>query len=373
MKRLLLVAPLDSGLLGVGRIPVDLTVLQTAERVTDHQRALARVVVTDDFLAEARRLHAERPFDGVLAMNEHFLLDAGLIADDLCIAGTSREVVRNAMDKSASRRLAEGTGLANPRYRVVRSAEDLASGYEHVGFPCVAKPLDKAGSEDVRILHAPADRDVPVLLEEYVGGTEFCVDALSRDGVHDVLPIAARTTRDCVELAHDMPADLPEETVLEVHAAIGELLDAIGYRSGASHTEFKIDRGRLWLIETHTRCGGDWLWEMAGLITGRFAQPAAVAALAGVPEPVWDPVAAAAAVEFLTAPEGTVTGVSGLDAAAGMDGVVRAEFTVGVGDRVTALNGGNGRLGYVLTVADTAREARERARKAIEAVTVTVA
>ena len=45
--------------------------------------------------------------------------------------------------------------------------------------------------------------------------------------------------------------------------------ESLGIYMGATHTEFKIFRDEVYIIETHTRYGGDRIWELL-LLTKEF-------------------------------------------------------------------------------------------------------
>ncbi len=384
--RVLLVGPRESSFIGREAVDADVVMLQSADRLTPAQLAGVqdhRIVDLDDpdaCLAAAAQLHRASALTGVAAMHERYLLVASRIAHRLGLAGNPESAVRAALDKASTRRAAEGTGLLNPRYRIA-GPDELAETVAEIGFPCVVKPIDGAGSIGVNVLRRPADLDAlerdgsALLVEEYVEGPEYSIESFSRDGVHRVLAITEKSTTGphCVEVAHRMPAPgLGPDTTAGIVDAVPRLLDAIGHRVGPAHTEVRLSGGRPYLIETHTRYGGDRIWELTGLTTGRYPQPSTIAALAGVPDPARPAEAKAAAVRFVTAAPGVVARVSGLDEAARVPGVVRVEVGCAPGDLVGPLRSSLDRLGFVVAVGDDAHAASRTCAQAVARIEVAV-
>lgn len=388
MSRVLIVGARDSSVdyLDDNAITVDL--LQSPERLTGRQSAVAdRVALTDlsnvETAAEvAAKLHADAPLTGVTAFHEAFLVLAARIHESLAIAGNPPGAVRGALDKAATRAAAGDCGLRNPFYRRVHDGDELVRAVRDAGLPCVVKPVAGAGSAGVRVISDPAqlgpaapEADYPLLVESYVDGPEFSVETVSDDGRHEVLAITEKLVTDGqwrVELGHQMPARLPAGIAGRVTRGVTGLLDRLGHRVGPAHTEFRLRDGEPYLIETHTRYGGDRIWAMTGLVTGCFPQAATVAALAGRPRPDRLPVAPAAAVRFLTAEPGVVEEVSGVHEARAVPGVYELEVDVTPGSEVRPLRSSGERIGHVLAVGDDVAAAVASAERAIGLIRVRV-
>ena len=107
-----------------------------------------------------------------------------------------------------------------------------------------------------------------MLLQEFVGGDEYVVDTVSRDGEHKVAAIwryDKRTLNGSSIVYYGMRLLHPEaEPHLRatVRYVIG-VLDALHIQHGATHTEVKVpsaERGAV-LIEANCRLhGGDGCW-----------------------------------------------------------------------------------------------------------------
>ena len=186
-----------------------------------------------------------------------------------------------------------------------------------VPFKAVVKPVEGAGSDGVFICNSEDEvrkayaslegtknvlglTNYSVLLQEYLRGDEYVVDTVSRSGVHKCVAIWKYDKRMCngspvvyfgVRL---MPIDSEPGLRAMVEYVFG-VLEALGIRNGAVHSEVKtVERGPV-LIEANCRLhGGEGTWApMAEACTGGYSQisamidsyidPAAFAALPYVP------------------------------------------------------------------------------------------
>lgn len=146
------------------------------------------------------------------------------------------------------------------------------------GFPVVIKPVGSGGSDNVHLCQSEQDvansfeainghRNLmgainhTVLVQEFIGGTEYVIDCVSFDGVH--VPV------DCFEYqkgSHNGRAFVYEkEFYLPCEHSISRrlfdfaarALDALDFRLGPSHMELKINsRDEIVFIEVGPRLSG---------------------------------------------------------------------------------------------------------------------
>ncbi|MFB6836214.1 ATP-grasp domain-containing protein [Streptomyces sp. NPDC056361] len=301
----------------------------------------------------------------VVSLTELGLEPAATATELLGCRGVSSAVVRATRDKLEMRRILERRAPhLNPAFAAGDDAEAVARLF--AGHPLVvAKPVDGAGSMAIRLLErpeqlAPECRTDGTLLEQFVGGLEFSVEAFSEGGRHTVVGIAEKGTTDgFVEVSHLMPApSLDAAGRQSVERAVAELLDAVGLTDGPSHTEVKLDGERVVVIETHNRPGGDGIAELVRLTTGFHWRRAALGWPIGEGlrrEEAAAAAAAAAAKVFFTAAPGLVERVAE-QPELGRGRVVDWEVSVSVGDLVQPLRSSADRLGVATLAADGTAE-----------------
>ncbi len=212
-------------------------------------------------------------------------------------------------------------------------------------------------------------------------GREVTVNAFSVDGRFTPLTVTDRIVAEPpafgVALAHVWPSSLsPEEVGAAVDAARAAA-EAIGVRDGPTYTQVVVGERGAHVVELAARLGGGHDAELCAAALGVDANALALAAALG--RPVGDeelrPVRAAggACVRFLVPEPGLLEEVTGVDEAAGMDGIVWVRVYREPGAVLAPLRRGSDRVGAVLAVGETRDEAVERAGRAAETVRFVVA
>jgi biotin carboxylase len=152
-------------------------------------------------------------------------------------------------------------------------------------FPVIVKPIDSGGSRGVtkvdqlEDLPAAIERAMTftankrVLIEQFIDGPEFSVEAISHLGSHYIIAITEKVTTGApnfVELAHFQPALITEENSRKVRGLVTKALDVLMHEEGPSHTEVRFDQnGDCFVIEVGTRLGGDFITsDLVRLSTG---------------------------------------------------------------------------------------------------------
>ena len=153
-------------------------------------------------------------------------------------------------------------------------------------YPLIVKPTDRSGSRGIYKVSRPEELpaavalarepsfEKKVLAEEFAEGREYSVEYLSWQGEHHFLAVTEKFTTGAplfVETGHLQPPEhMDSDTLAKIRALVPRVLDSLGVRYGASHTELKIDdRGEIRLIECGARMGGDCIGsDLVKLSTG---------------------------------------------------------------------------------------------------------
>lgn len=146
-------------------------------------------------------------------------------------------------------------------------------------FQVIVKPEESAGSDDVCLctnmeqvqqaygkIQGKINRlgleNAATLIQEYLCGTEFVVDTVSRDGVHKVVAVWEYDKRSCNDApfvyfgVHLRAVQGPVLTRIVQYVL--QVLTALEIQQGPGHAEVKFVNGEPCLIEIGARChGGD--------------------------------------------------------------------------------------------------------------------
>ncbi|MFF9143597.1 ATP-grasp domain-containing protein [Streptomyces sp. NPDC014861] len=336
----------------------------------------------DAWVRRAVALHREVPFQQVVTVRERFLVAAARITDALGLGGNSLDTVRTLKDKALMREsLRALSGEGGVRAGLMRTGADVDAFAAESGLPLVLKPRDGSGSEgvlvargeeDLAAARARVEREPGALLaEEFLDGPEFSVETFSRAGIHEVLAVTEKFTDSRrVEIGHVVPARVDEERRAALADAACRFLEAVGLAEGPAHTEIILTAAGPRVVESHNRPGGDGIVDLVRHVTGRDVRDLLAARIAGVDVAPASGRAGAAATWFMTADPGVVAEVTGLETAAGHEGVVGVSCDVERGDEVRPTASSGDRCGSVTALGGTADEALARARAAAAAVVI---
>ncbi|MFB9542520.1 ATP-grasp domain-containing protein [Micromonospora sagamiensis] len=327
----------------------------------------------------------------VLSSSEYFVLAASRLAGHLGLPAPDPDAVRRCRDKGAQRRaLADQPGAV--RFAECVDVDRAVEAAEQLGGDVVVKPCFGSGSEGVRACGSPAEveawarklldvrhneRGLPIepriLVEERVTGPEYSVEML--DGT--VYGITAKHVGDepfFVEVGHDFPACLDRSDSARVAETARRAVEALGLRSGPAHVELRLaERGPV-IMEVNPRLAGGMIPHLVRLATGHDMIAATILHATRRTTAPPDPRPHHhASIRFLTLPEsGEIGGVTGLDRAWEVPGVVDVVCTATVGERRQRHHSFRDRVGHVLALGETAADAATAAESGRSAITVTV-
>jgi biotin carboxylase len=176
--------------------------------------------------------------------------------------------------KSRTRDIANRLNFGKVKFRIIKSISQIKTDSQYIGFPCILKPVDGVGSINIFKIKSRKDfeKTLPLLannkqwiLEEFIEGKEYSVESISENGNHYILGITKKykNQETFVEIGHCFPTqDIDIEMQKKIELFICELLNLIGISEGLMHTEIIIREDEIFLVETHTRAGGDSIPEL---------------------------------------------------------------------------------------------------------------
>jgi len=391
-KHILVVSGRDASVVRLRGLPIEVTLIQTADFITRAQiNAADRVFVLD--LADRElvkrlivALHTLRPISAVMCFLEPFLVTAGHLRDMLNATGFSEKAAALTKNKILMRAQLEKSDLPKVKWKEARNSADIVSALSEIGSPLIVKPADGWASIDVSLLWDQSEAQKAfnkaaaggggVIVEEFIDGPEFSVEGISRRGHHEILAVTRKTTTgppNFVEIGHVQPSGLATRIVNRIEVVVCELLDHMGVEFGPSHTEIRVKNDEPFIIETHTRHGADRIWELTEFTTGVSIQRTTACYLLELDPPGRRPVAPAAAVRFLTAEPGIVINIEAPARFDLPDEVIRLVIEVKPGDTVKELVSSFSRCGYVLTVGNSAEDAQKLAEEVASRVRINTA
>lgn len=328
---------------------------------------------TEAWYAAAGEALADGPVDAVLAFSEPHVLAAALLAEELGVPGPGLRAATTSRNKLLQRGLFARHGIRQPEHAVARGADD-AIRWARGRYPVVAKPLSNSGSLGVEVISdavgltrwvAAAEPGRPFLLEEYLAGPEYSVEAVVQDGSVLFRSLTAKTVTSppyCVELQHWIPGSTDPLTVTAAAEVLDQVVGALGMGSGLVHLELKLEAGGFHVVEVAVRTPGDHLTDGIEAATGVDLYDSAIAVALGVVPSVRRTVERSVCIWFPTGGSGVIEAITDSATLLAYAGVVKAEIDYGTGGEVRPLVSSMERLGVVIVAAadDTGLRARVR-------------
>jgi biotin carboxylase len=225
----------------------------------------------------ARRL-AELGVDRVVAGAECGVELADTLTNIMKLPGNTGVAIAARRDKALMAAQVRTAGLAVPLGQAFRTTADAVSWFVRSRLPeVVAKPTRSAGTDNVhfcadaeqlhtacsRILAASSLFDEPnteVIVQERLHGVEYYLNTVSHEGAHRVAEIWRCSKTQGANRAqiydYEEPVDPRSAAGLRLREFVYAVLDALGIRTGAAHTEVMLTAAGPVLIESGARLGG---------------------------------------------------------------------------------------------------------------------
>jgi biotin carboxylase len=222
----------------------------------------------------------ERPLDGVIAVGDRPVVLAARAAEALGLPGNPPDGARASAHKRLFRERLAAAALPGPRFVPARLTDDVGQLASRVSFPVVVKPVGLSGSRGVmrvdtpealggamarlaRLLRRPEIRaertgvEHEVLVETFIPGREYAVEAVIGGGVCTVLAIFDKPD----------PLDGPffEETIYvtpscataavqqAIARAVARAARALGLAYGPLHAECRVNEHGVFVLEAAAR------------------------------------------------------------------------------------------------------------------------
>ncbi|MEX0173915.1 ATP-grasp domain-containing protein [Streptomyces sp. LMG1-1-1.1] len=214
---------------------------------------------------------------------------ADLLAERLGLPGNGTALSAARRDKHLMIETLRTAGLRAARQLRATDADELAAWHRELGGRVVVKPPRSAGSQGVSFCDTPeesvaayrslADADDVfsqpnrgAVAQEYLAGTEYMVNTVSRDGRHhvcDVWRTGRVSANGVVDLCDALSLVDSADRVVEPLTEYGfQVLDALGIRHGPAHLEIRMTPDGPCLVEVGARIAGGGIPAAAGLGIG---------------------------------------------------------------------------------------------------------
>lgn len=334
--------------------------------------ATGLAVDLDDVTAAAAAI-AQRfgDADAVVAIDDQGVMVAAAANELLGLRHNPFDTVAATRHKGVLRDRLAAANVTQPRYRTAAPG-GVATAAAAIGFPVVVKPAGLAASRGVIRADGPGTaaaaeervrailesagfpRDQDVLVEEFIPGVEIVIEGLI--GANGLEVLAVIDKPDPLdgpyfeETLYITPSRLDPDRIGSAVALVETAVDVLGLRVGPIHAEVRIDpSGICYLIEIAARSIGGLCGRALSFgLLGESLEVMVLRSVLGLPSIDATPARPATGVLMLPIPAtGTLTGVTGLQAAKAIPGIDDVTITIPIGRWVEMLPEGDRYLGFV--------------------------
>jgi hypothetical protein len=215
-----------------------------------------QVTLTDEGGVQAalHGLAQHASIDQVECLWEPYMILAARIRESFGLPGMTVEETLPFRDKELMKQKIDSAGIRTPWHASATTVAEVWEAAERVGYPLIVKPIAGAGSADTYRVDSteelaevlPLLRHVPeVSVEEFVDGEEFTYDTVCANGsilFENIMWYRPRPLQmkmhEWISPASIVLRDLNVPDLQGGREMGGEVLPALGFRSGFTHMEW---------------------------------------------------------------------------------------------------------------------------------------
>ena len=296
------------------------------------------------------------------------------IADTLNLRFISVESATISTDKYLMKNTFRKGGIPFAQGKLIQEIEDFE-------YPVIIKPRDNSGSRGVifcknrleaeqALLESKTfTKQESVLVEEYIAGDEYSIESLHFGGESYIIQYTEKITTPLpysVELGHNQPANISEELKDQIQTIISKIAKTLGFDDCASHTELKIGKNGIYVIETSPRLGGDFITShLVPLSTGINIERALINIAMGDKPLLKQALNRSAIVRFLNFEDGIIKWLDLPDDPLQVWEAEHFSFSLNIGDDIPSIKNSLDRYGEIIVSDSSIFNAIEKYKKIV--------
>jgi biotin carboxylase len=327
---------------------------------------------------------------GIMTAGTDFSASVAWVAERLGLPGVPYEAALNASDKERMRRCFHAAGIPAPQFVILKTppGRDFSLPFS---YPAVVKPVDNMGGRGCRRVDSREDleaalpgafafsRSGRVIVEEYLDGPEFSVDALVYQGEIAIHGLADRHIffpPYFIEMGHTMPAVLDAATADRLLEAFKDGVRSLGLAGresfGAAKGDLKLTSCGPRIGEIAARLSGGYMsgWTYPYASGVEVTRGAIMAALGQVPRDLTPSRSWTSAERAFISIPGKVRSLHGLEEARAAPYVKDVFLRTEAGGRVAFPENNVAKCGNVITAAAGRETAVTSADSAVRAIRI---
>ncbi len=357
------------------------------------ERIIASTYDTEGTIREVKKFNREHPIDGVMTIAHDVPVTVAKVANELGLKSISIQSAELASNKLLQLTTFQKNAIPVPKFRELKSVEELKGVIVEWGYPLVIKPLDNRGARGVLRLTRQVDTEWAfheslsysqtgsILAQEFVSGPQISSETLVVNGRCYTAMYSGRNyefldrfSPYMIENGGWLPADITEEEKKTMDAIVQKAADTLGIVNGPLKGDLICSPKGVVVLEFATRLGGGYACSHSIPLThGVNLVEQLIKMAVGIPIDVRELIPKyrqSAVIRFFFPKPGIVKAIRGFDVLDQRDWVILKKLYLKVGDRVERVTDHTKRAGCVIAVGQNMKEAEARAGQAIKSVEI---
>lgn len=335
-----------------------------------------------DLLLERAEYYKKKiGLDGVFTAGTDFSASVAYVAEKLGLPGIPYTAAVNATDKSRMREIFKKNNIPCPDFRGFEVADLPDIDIRAWKYPLVVKPVDNMGARGVERADTAGElrekarkamefsRIKKVIVEEFIDGPEFSIDAVVFQGEITLCGIADRHIYfpPCfVELGHTMPSRRDKTVLDRITEVFCRGVKALGITMGAAKGDIFLSKDGPMIGEIAARLSGGYMsgWTYPYATGVRVTEAALNIALGIHPGDLTPKYNRSSAERAFISIPGRIGEIRGIEDARGTGGVRDLFCRIRAGDQVKFPENNVEKCGNIISSGSDTESAARAAEKA---------
>ncbi|MGB7968241.1 MAG: ATP-grasp domain-containing protein [Methanobacterium sp.] len=333
--------------------------------------------------------------DGVMTHAVEIPQIVAKVAKSLNLPGLEPEVAERATNKLKRIECFKENGIPCANFESANNLEEAIEKSEKIGFPCVFKPLDKAGARGVIKINSlkevknayehvlkNTEKNI-ILIEEYLEGKEISTESIVYNGDIHHIGIGDRNYDRkgfepfFVQDGGQIPAKLSNELMKNLKNEIESAIRAIGINWGVAKGDFLIEPdGKIKIIEMAARTSGGRFCSIRVPLSNGINLIKLLVLISVGEEVNLDELkpkfSRYVADRFILPEPGKIVSIDGLDDAMKLEGIynIYLDKELIIGNEIGIFTDNTCRKGQIIAVGNTYEESVNKAEKAVNLIKI---
>jgi biotin carboxylase len=327
-----------------------------------------------DVLSEAKKFE----IDSIITTGTDVCVPTiGRVVDELNLYGTGFEASMKSMDKVRMKDAFKSNGVPTANYHVFTDFFSAVNFVNKIALPIMVKATDSSGSRGITKVENidffkeawerayEVSKSKQIVIEEFLEGIEFGAQVIIHGDKVVKIFIHSDTVSESpyyTPIGHSIPSEDLNVDFLEIEYVLNKTIKAIGLKNCIANVDLMLVNGKPFIIEIGARMGATCLPEIISIYSGFDIYKHLIHLSLGIHDKIDLPIAQPSASLLLTSKkQGVLKEIIIPESVFNNQYLVDLFIEAKIGDLINEFKTGPDRLGHIIVIGSTAKEAEQLA------------